>query len=248
MGNRFVAVTNDSFKNRTTAESITADYKLDARDLLLRETVTFNFRQISEPELNALVIDVHFVSSRANPKGSSLSTMTHPGEWAFLRNGQLILRINDRENIPLTPHERDSNVSTTDIVGTTAVEEQLYYEIDKDILEKISSAETLQMQLSGGRACWTLDGSIVISIAKAMWDALYDNRYAGEVEHLEKVSDEQGRIKKIGCLSMIVSAVIGFILVASIESEVGSVLGAVFVIVIPIIIFVTYRIKMNKVN
>lgn len=262
MGNRYVTVSHDSFKNKTTAESYQLEYKLNARRFKLTEIVKFNFRHVScEPDLDALVIDVHFRSTEANTNGYSsegtLDTLkrlaqTYPGEWAFLRDGQLIIQINGVENITLEPHDSGSDVTTQNITNASACEELVFYEINKDILEKICKASIVRMQLSGGAATWTLDGTDMVFMAKAFWNGFYDeNMYADELEHAANVADQQAQIKKKGCLIEIISAVIGLILAGSlsdVNDDLAGGLGALFLFGIPILVGVIRRRKSNKIK
>ena len=261
MSNSYVTVYHDSFKNKTTTKSYTLNYKLNPRRSTMTETADINLRHVScEPDLDALLIDVHFKSVDANPqvKLDDLESVirnaprTYPGEWALLRNGQLIIQINNTENIGLDAIDSGSDVTTQDITRASACEEQVFYRIDKTILDKICTARTVRMQLSGSKASWELDGSDFIFMAKTFWNGFYDEKmYAEEITHVESVSQKQDQIKKKGCLLEILSVVIGFILVSLTESADNDFLYIVIpliFIIIPVIIAVIKRKRITKVQ
>lgn len=262
MSNSYVTVYHDSFKNKTTTKSYTLNYKLNPRRSTMTETADINLRHVSsEPDLDALLIDVHFKSVDANPhvKLDDLESVirnaprTYPGEWALLRNGQLIIQINNTENIGLDAIDSGSDVTTQDITRASACEEQVFYRIDKTILDKICTARTVRMQLSGSKASWELDGSDFIFMAKTFWNGFYDEKmYAEEITHVESVSQKQDQIKKKGCLLEILSVVIGFILVSLTESADNDflyiVIPLIFIIIIPVIIAVIKRKRITKVQ
>lgn len=213
MANSYVSVKHDSFKNRTTTTSGEIKYTLDARRVFLSDEVAFNFRHIVSDSVDGVVIDAHFKSIEANReaiRNGSLrqSFATYPGEWAFLRNGELIIQINGEENIVLDAHENSTNVTTSGITQASACEEWVFYMIDLDILEKICEAKTIKMQLSGSAGEWVIDGSKMVPMAKAMYNALDETKYADEIAQQEA---QDKKYSKIGCAIMVV---IGILIVA----------------------------------
>ena len=116
-GNSFVSIEHDSFDNKTIARSTTLEYSLASRRLKLTETATFKFRQVTSPQYSCLLIDVHFASKEAAKvystglQGLKEAVATNPGDWAFLREGELAIRINDTDTIHLPAHEGDSDVT-----------------------------------------------------------------------------------------------------------------------------------------
>lgn len=258
MASQYVSVHHDSFKNKTTEESYKLKYNLDARRLLLTETAEFRFRRVTvEPDLDALLIDVHFTSVDANRSairnGSLKSALsTYPGEWAFLRNGQLIIQVNGVENIPLRAHESGSDVTKEGLTNASACEELVYYEINRDILEKICKANSLRMQLSGSAGEWTLDGSDMILLAKAFYNGVYDeSMYADELSHAADVEQARAGIKKRGCFIEVLSVCLAFIIINGMMDdypEVAYVLGLIFMFVIPIFVAIRRRKKAKEVK
>lgn len=218
MANNYVTVSKDTFKNVTTKESFKLNYKLSPRKITLTENADFSFRQVITPNVEALLIDVHFMSSELNKlaiKSGSLAgaLASYPGEWAFLRNGELILQINGYENIQLVAHSSDSDVTTNGLTNASACEELVWYEIDKDILEKICKADSVKMQLSGSKGVWELEGNDFIFMAKTFWNGVYDSgMYADEIQQSESVNKKREEIKRKGCMMEIVIVIIFYIL------------------------------------
>lgn len=260
MANQYVTIKNDSFQKITTAESTQIQYKLPGRKLTLTETASFNFRHVSaEPSVDALLIDVHFSSSELNKLGIKSGSLksaiaSYAGEWAFLREGQLIIQLNGDENITLIPHESDSDVTRDGITDASACEELCYYKIDKAILEKICEAKTLRMQLSGGRAKWIIEGNDMIFLAKAFYNGFYDkNKYSNEIEHAVDVQAKRDAIKKKGCAIELISFAIYIILFFALDLENNDngllmAIAMIFALVIPITVAIIRRKKANEVN
>ena len=259
MGNQYVTVKQDSFQNKTTAESGKVEYTLPARKLTLTETAWFNYRYVkAEPSIEAILIDVHFKSTALNKAGVRSGSLrsaiaSYPGEWAFLRNGQLILQI-DGDNIPLLPIEGDSDVTTNSITDASACEELCYYEIDKALLERICEAKSVRMQLSGSAAKWTLEGDQMIFMAKAFYNGFFDeNKYSQEINHAIDVQAQRDAIKKKGCLIELISFGIYIILFFALDLENNSeglpmVIAMIFALVIPITVAIIRRRKANMIQ
>lgn len=64
-------------------------------------------------------------------------------DWLFLREGNVILRIDDKENITLTPHELSS-----DVEQDGRCREECSYEISKEVLTKLCKAEKIEYKIS----------------------------------------------------------------------------------------------------
>lgn len=259
MANQYITVNKDSFRNKTVVESYELNYKLSPRKITLNENADFKLRYVSTPEIEALLIDVHFMSSEMNiaaiKSGSVKGALSsYAGEWAFLREGELIIQINGTENIMLKAHESDSDVATQSITNASACVEWVYYMIDKEILNKICTANSVRMQLSGGRGTWELEGSDFRFMARAFWNGFYDETmYADEISHTEDVSARREAIKKKGCLIEAISFGIYIILffALDIENDDGGVLTAIamiFALVIPITVAILRRRMANKIQ
>lgn len=95
---------------------------LEGRELCL------TLRHLQMPTIDALVLDYIY----------------HSTEWLFLRHGNMIINIDDRENITLQPTEAD-----TDVRDGGNITERGYYSITKEQLKKICDAQKVAIKVSG---------------------------------------------------------------------------------------------------
>ena len=133
MENRYVSVAEDKFKKTTTTESFSKEYLLTDTLDGLKETAVFSLRHVSSGTGNdeqSIVVD--YSSLKKEKKN------TYAGRRAMLYNGELILIINDNENISLKAINLLPDVTTKDFNG----KEKVNYLIDKEMLDKISNANT----------------------------------------------------------------------------------------------------------
>lgn len=95
----------------------------------------FNFylRQVKNKDSEVLLIDYLYQGS----------------DWFFLRNGQMIINIDDNENLTLLPHETSTEVG---IGVKNAVQEKGFYQITKDQLKKVCDSRILDIRISGNEA------------------------------------------------------------------------------------------------
>lgn len=223
MANQYVKQTHNEFNNSTITKSYEFTYKLSPRRPTLQENAVFNIRHVTLCTTNVLCIDVHFTSAEVDVRGiyyaSEYSTKaaisnalsTYPGEWAFLREGNLIIKTDDK-TFYLEANAFDSDVTKQSFTNAMKCEEICYYRIDQDILYKICEGKNVRLQLNGGRASWVLDGTDFVLMAKAFYNGFYDSsKYNAELQHAQSVSDKKSQIKKIGCAIEILIAIIFFI-------------------------------------
>ena len=85
MESTFLTTETDKFKNKTTTECVNPYVIKNEYDDLM----TASFKHTSTPEVDALGISILYASS----------------DWIFLRDGELIININNVENIVLKPKE-----------------------------------------------------------------------------------------------------------------------------------------------
>lgn len=266
MNNKYVTVEGDKFGDMTKTHSQTVQYKLSGRGIGLYETVDLRITHVSssEGETDAIVIHFKSVDQQLGRKMSSSSTWTDaissgPGEWAFLRNGRLIIRVNDVENIPVEAHEINSDVTSTNIIGhQAACEEQCAYFIDKEILEKVAGANQVELKLTGGAsgASWILPGLDFIHMAQSVYSSVYDSdRFKVEMEHTENIMNrmadiesQKKSIRRWGCFFEIV-ALFGIAYIAeSLAIGPNSPVPGLFMIAVPIIIEIYVRKKKNSIG
>lgn len=221
MANQYVTTTNDEFNNSTVTKSYALSYKLAPRRPTLTEMVEFTIRHVNVGTANGLYVDMVFNSAEADvqymaaniKQGSMLDAAksglaTLPGEWAFFREGEFIIKTDD-ETIHLSPVANDSDVSHNGLTDTVVVAENCTYQISQEILHKICEGKNVRMQLNGGRGKWNLDGADFVLMAKAFYNGFYDkSKYNEELQHAQSVADRQAQIKKTGCMIEVVLAII----------------------------------------
>jgi len=256
MENPYVTVKTDSFTDQTTITSNHIHYSIPGRRLDLTETANLLFLY---HESQAWIV-VGFSSAQDNPfagKGSSstLETIkdamqTFAGEWAFLRNGNLILQLNGKENIPLDPVECSSEVTTENITNANACSEVVMYRIDKELLERICECNSIRMRLSGSAGSWILEGDHFKFMAKAFFHTVFDSsRYSKEIEEEFQKDAEAAAKKKKGCIWSAVSVVIGTVIaVAGDDNTVATDVAAVLILGPALPWVISYSIKEFKRN
>ncbi len=229
--NNYVIVRHDSFDEKTTTESTGLIYNLEARRLALTETATFNFRHVSTPKIDTLVIDVHFKSVEQNVSGQRIaskygsmwdvvkeSVATNPGDWVFLRDGELSMIIDDDKPIHLEAHESDSDVTNQAYINAMACEELCFYVIDKDILKRMCDATTIKIKLSGSKGSWAFDGLDLKTLAQKFYNGFYDETmYVKELEHHQDIEQKKNSIHIKGCFVEIVSVALALWLICSVD-------------------------------
>lgn len=268
MSNNYVNVTHDNFDEKTITESGGLRYTLDGRRSELQETATFKFRHVKTPSLDTLVIDVHFTSAEQNVSGQRIaakygsmwdvlkeSAATNPGDWAFLREGELSMIINSGKAIHLEAHESDSDVTHNAYINSMATEELCFYIIDKEILKKICDAKSIKLKLSGGKGSWVIDGIELKTLAQQFYNGFYDETmYVEELAHHQDVEKQKSSIHRTGCIIEIVSVALAILLLDSVDiekSEVPGLLRALFIsllLVIPIGTAIISRRKRNGIK
>ena len=211
VGNKFVSVERDNFDDKTITRSTTLDYKLSGRKLTLTEGATFKFRHVKSSKYELLLIDVHFTSMESDIRANSIkdAIATFPGEWAFLREGELAIRINEGETIHLPAHESDSDVTRESFTNASSVQEVCYYEINENILKKICDATSIKIRLTGGKGQWELEGDGFRTLAQAFYNGCFDNtKYADQVQHATDIDAQKKKIKKTGCIIEIIAGIL----------------------------------------
>jgi len=265
MSNKYVTVEGDRFGDMTKTHSQTVQYTLKGRGIGLSETADMRITHISstDGETDAIVIHFKSIDQQIGQKlrGNNSWTdaiSTGPGEWAFLRNGRLIIRINDVENIPIEAHELNSDVTSSNLIGhQAACEEQCAYVINKEILEKVAGANQIELKLTGSAtgASWILPGLDFIHMAQSVYSSVYDSeRFKTEMAHTENVMNrladidsQKKSIRRWGCLFEIV-AFFGMAYIGQSIFEYGSPMPGLLMIAVPIIIEVYVRKKKNSIG
>jgi hypothetical protein len=169
MANKFIEVEYDKFTNKreTSMDSMTL---LEEYDCYFK----INLRHVSTPRSEGLLIDLYY-------RGDN---------WFFLRNGKLIININNVENISLEPNESFSHVMDSyDDEEDGKCEEEDYYEIDREILKKICDAKCVDFQIRG-EAVLEANGERFIKYSQVFYNGFYDEDAYKEVleENIDFIS------------------------------------------------------------
>jgi hypothetical protein len=100
--------------------------------------------------------------------------MDNSDSWLFLRNGSLSLVL-DGENEKL---ECNESYSDTDSFFESGVREVVYYELNKDLLDKICSATEIDMRITGDKTYIDIDNNNnSITLFQIMCQQFYNSFY-----------------------------------------------------------------------
>lgn len=192
MENNFLEKEFDKFKNTTVTKSAYTYVVQDDK----YSTTTIETCHVSAPSGNLLSFKVVLVNA---------------DDWCFLRNGKMILNINNVENIVLKP----TDISTTTFHGNKFIiahnfqrvddacddgVQRLYcievvsYAISQEILKKICDAKTVDVQISGDAGVGVVAEANVngfIDDCRLFYNAFYDNE-----AYVNTVEEENRRIAK----------------------------------------------------
>lgn len=132
-------------------------------------------------------------------------------EWFFLRDGDVIISIDGKENVTLNPHE-----VYTDVKDGRCVEVDAYF-IDKELLVKMCKADNIDIKVSGHKFYVISSkysefdhpdiSSRIIKYCRRFFNGVYD-----ENAYPESLVEEA---KNTGCM---VAAVIGVSSIAALSS------------------------------
>lgn len=206
MESTFLTTETDKFKNKTTTECVNPYVIKNEYDDLM----TASFMHTSTPEVDALGINILYAST----------------DWMFLRDGELIININNVENVVLKPKEAYtdtirgnfeaySKVAKVELTGSDSVHcwEGAWYGLSQDILKKICDAQSIDMKIGGGKTSETVSANSFITYSRLFYNAFYDNEaYKDTVEKNSK----QISPKNSGC--MLALGIIGSVAAACVYS------------------------------
>ena len=179
MANKFIMVDYDKFTNKRETFmayiSLTMKYEED-EDNYFPYYLDIRLRHMSVPESEDLLLDVSYAGR----------------DWFFLRNGRVIININNVENITLEPHESYTEVTNE----FRSCREADYYIISQEILKKICDAESVDIQISGESDVAEVNANEFIRYAQIFYNGFYDEEaYKEALEKQEKV--KQGELDYI---------------------------------------------------
>lgn len=155
MESKFINVSYDKFENRKNSSM---PYMRIYEGWI---TVNVSLMHISHPQSEELYLRIICLRRE---------------DWVYLKEGNLILNINDVENIVLKPYhvqmEPKHNIDYA---------ENALYIIDQDLLRKICNAETLDMKISGREISDSFSATNFIKYAQFFYNGFYDENAYKEV-------------------------------------------------------------------
>ena len=137
MEKQFITQSYDKFAEKTTTESKPKKVKLG-------DVGSYKFqigiRHVKSPNFESLLFDV----------------LLNTKDWLFIRHGKMYIKA-DVERFEIEAHENYSNVLGHQKIGNSSIdlglEESAYYNIDKNILEKICDSQSLEIRITGEKFC-----------------------------------------------------------------------------------------------
>ena len=160
----------DKFHNKT--ELVTKQVTLWSNSKLYdyglswqRNDIKAKFRYWSDDKEEAFLLDVDY----GGP------------EWMFLREGDMVIRINDTKNIEIKPSGEDADVKSNE--GNKIIcREVLYYRVNKEDFIDICNATSLEFQISGGRTFVNGRAEQLQAIGRILYNDLYGKDLPVEVQ------------------------------------------------------------------
>ena len=179
----------DKFSNKTTTET-SAVY-----DAGLYPAFKIIFRHISTSRIDSIVMDIEYSHTYA------------VAEYLNLRFGKVVLRLNNKKNYTLIPHEnytKEKNyyniLNTIDCVN---VKESCWYDINPKLLKEIADASDVELKIYGGNEVNYFhevgkDSISLQTAAQAMYDCIYHSKeYEHSINAYVGKIDDYKRTKKI---------------------------------------------------
>ena len=136
-----------------------------------RNDVKANFRYWSTPEGDSILLDLDY----GGP------------DWLFLRDGDIVIRINNTKNIVLKPSGENTDVSSNE--GHKIIcREVLYYEISSDDFKDLCDATSIEFQITGRTNFVNGKADNLQTIARSLYDELYEAKFnsIAEFEQLRR--------------------------------------------------------------
>ena len=187
----------DKFNDKTTV-TMNKEYKISKNVGVFSYGSKFKIRHLSMPDVDSIFLDYYFEDS-----GNKC-------DFLYLDDGDLIIRINNRENISLpfiATGERDiSSYEDNNGQTHTTRTEYNFVEIDKITLEKICNANSIELKLNGenpieysANKCFGL-----IEYCKVFYEGLYNT----DINKLE-VQVNKSSNNTINILMIIIGIILG---------------------------------------
>ncbi len=144
-----------------------------------RNDIKANFRYWSTPDGDTIMLDLDY----GGP------------DWLFLRDGDIVIRINNAKNIVLKPSGENADVSSNE--GHKIIcREVLYYEMSSDDFKDLCDATTIEFQITGRTSFVNGRADNLQTIARVLYDSLFEPKYDTKALE-EKMRDERGILKSM---------------------------------------------------
>ena len=147
--NEYMSVIYDKFENKTTTKM---KYSFS-----LGPSFKLKLRHVSMPAGDILVLDINYDGD----------------DWFFLRQGEVIININNVENIVLKPNESYTDTYTS--YHDVHCVESDYYELTQEQLKRICDANTIDIKISGAQEAKIFQAALLRLHAQRFYNAVYDS-------------------------------------------------------------------------
>ncbi len=146
---RFIKQDFDKFKDKTTTDLVWPGafskqyvsfwFNSGTSDIPYYKgfEISLTLRHVKTPDLDLSLIDYTYIGA----------------DWFFLRNGNMIINIDGRENIQLEATESNTEVG---VGHRNSVAEIGYYTITKEELKKVCDAKSIEVRIAGGSSYHSL--------------------------------------------------------------------------------------------
>ncbi len=132
-----------------------------------RHDIKANFRYWSTPEGDTILLDIDY----GGP------------DWMFLREGDIVIRINNSKNIIVKPHGEDSNVSSNE--GDKIIcREVLYYEMSIEDFKDFCAATSVEARVTGGNNFIDCKAEELQKIGRILHDNIFEPLYDPNIKFI----------------------------------------------------------------
>ena len=132
-----------------------------------RHDIKANFRYWSTPEGDTILLDIDYGSP----------------DWMFLREGDIVIRINNSKNIIVKPHGEDSNVSSNE--GDKIIcREVLYYEMSIEDFKDFCAATSVEARVTGGNNFIDCKAEELQKIGRILHDNIFEPLYDPNIKFI----------------------------------------------------------------
>ena len=132
-----------------------------------RHDIKANFRYWSTPEGDTILLDIDY----GGP------------DWMFLREGDIVIRINNSKNIIVKPHGEDSNVSSNE--GDKIIcREVLYYEMSIEDFKDFCAETSVEARVTGGNNFIDCKAEELQKIGRILHDNIFEPLYDPNIKFI----------------------------------------------------------------